>query len=156
MRLVLDTNCVVSAFLWGGTPYKIIEAAVDGHCQLFTSGTLLAELEDVLSREKFATRFRSVQTNVAQLFADYVGQVTVCEEVTITHRGKPRAKIVSVQAARRLRRKSARELPLFGIWKGRATIKERPRSSANNAAAGFEAIEFGNFESRGAGVASLQ
>ena len=46
------------------------------------------------------------------------------EEVTIIHRGKPRAKVVSVQAARRLRRKSARELPLFGIWKGHATIKD--------------------------------
>ena len=27
MRLVRDTNVVVSALVWGGVPYKLIEAA---------------------------------------------------------------------------------------------------------------------------------
>jgi predicted nucleic acid-binding protein len=46
MRLVLDTNCVVSAFLWGGTPRQVIDAAVEDQCRLFTSGALLAETTD--------------------------------------------------------------------------------------------------------------
>lgn len=77
MRLVLDTNCVVSAFLWGGTPRQVLNAAVDGKCQLFTSGALLAELEDVLAREKFRHRLASVHTSVAQIIADFSRHVSI-------------------------------------------------------------------------------
>ena len=40
MRLVLDTKVVVSALIWGGTPYKLLQAAADGNIELFTSPTL--------------------------------------------------------------------------------------------------------------------
>jgi len=30
MRLVLDTNVVVSALLWGGMPYRLLQQTVDG------------------------------------------------------------------------------------------------------------------------------
>jgi putative PIN family toxin of toxin-antitoxin system len=83
MRLVLDTNCVVSAFLWGGTPRGIIGAAVDGRCRLFTSGAMLAELEAVLSREKFSPRLLAVRTSVAQLLAEYTAQVIVVHATAI-------------------------------------------------------------------------
>ncbi|HJX16945.1 MAG TPA: putative toxin-antitoxin system toxin component, PIN family [Acidiferrobacterales bacterium] len=81
---MLDTNCVVSAFLWGGTPRQIIDAAVEGQCQLFTSGALLAELEEVLARGKFRPRFLSAQTSVAQILAEYTGQVTVVHAASIS------------------------------------------------------------------------
>lgn len=45
------------------------------------------------------------------------------QEVTITHRGKPRAKLIPVQRGERARRKAARKLPLFGIWKDCADTK---------------------------------
>ena len=46
------------------------------------------------------------------------------QEVTITHRGKPRARIVPIRSTRRAGRKSARTLPLFGIWKNHAASKD--------------------------------
>jgi prevent-host-death family protein len=39
------------------------------------------------------------------------------EEVTITHRGKPRAKIVPIRRTQPATRIKGRTLPLFGIWK---------------------------------------
>lgn len=48
MRFVLDTNVVISALVWGGVPYKLIEAAVAGDIELVSSPALLAELRDVL------------------------------------------------------------------------------------------------------------
>jgi len=45
------------------------------------------------------------------------------QEVTITHRGKARAKLVPVRAAKRAARAPARKLPLFGIWKDRSDTK---------------------------------
>ena len=37
MRVVLDTNVVSSALLWGGTPERLIEFAGEGSIELFTS-----------------------------------------------------------------------------------------------------------------------
>ncbi|MGB9179188.1 MAG: putative toxin-antitoxin system toxin component, PIN family [Pyrinomonadaceae bacterium] len=59
MRVVADTNIVVSGLLWRGNPRRVMDAARDGIIELFTSVPLLEELEDVLSREKFAARLRA-------------------------------------------------------------------------------------------------
>jgi putative PIN family toxin of toxin-antitoxin system len=72
MRVVVDTNIVVSAFLWGGNPRAILDAARRQDITLFTSAALIAELEDVLAREKFAQRVAQVGSSVAQLVGDYL------------------------------------------------------------------------------------
>lgn len=43
------------------------------------------------------------------------------EEVVITYRGKPRAKLVSIS---RRRPASPQDTPLFGIWKNRRDVKD--------------------------------
>ena len=53
MRLVLDTNVVTSALLWGGVPRLLLQAAREQSVALFTSTPLLAELTDILNRRKF-------------------------------------------------------------------------------------------------------
>lgn len=53
MRLVLDTNVIISAMLFEGSkPSKVFDIAIQYGGLLFSSSTL-AELEDVLSRNKF-------------------------------------------------------------------------------------------------------
>jgi hypothetical protein len=54
MRCVLDTNVLVSTFLWQGLPARLIELASEGGILLFTSRALLDELAEVLHRRKFA------------------------------------------------------------------------------------------------------
>jgi uncharacterized protein len=71
VRVVADTNTVVSAFLWGGAPADLLTAAREQRLTLFTSAALIAELEDVLAREKFAARIAQVGSNVADLLAGY-------------------------------------------------------------------------------------
>ena len=71
MRLVLDTNVVVSALVWGGVPYKLIEAAAAGDVELVTSPALLAELRDVLGREHLASRLAAQRSTVEQAIAFY-------------------------------------------------------------------------------------
>lgn len=53
VRLVLDTNTVVSGLLWDGPPSLLQEAARRGDVALFTSPVLLVELGRVLGRRKF-------------------------------------------------------------------------------------------------------
>ena len=72
MRVVLDTNVVASALLWGGTPERLIELADEGTLEFFTSEALLAEHTGILGRSKFALKLR--QKNVSA--ADCLKRVT--------------------------------------------------------------------------------
>jgi len=83
VRVVADTNTVVSAFLWGGPPAAVLVAARAGRITLFTSPVLLAELEDVLSREKFAERIVRVGSSVAQMLAGYRALATIVRPASI-------------------------------------------------------------------------
>ncbi len=57
MRVVLDTNTLVSALLSpNGPPRLLLDDARAQVFELFTSPVLMAELLDVMSREKFARR----------------------------------------------------------------------------------------------------
>ena len=57
MRVVLDTNTLVSGVISpGGPPRRLLDGARTQAFELCSSATLLAELLDVLSRQKFAAR----------------------------------------------------------------------------------------------------
>lgn len=83
MRVVADTNIVVSGLLWRGNPRLILDAAREGTIDLFTSAVLLAELEDVLSREKFANRLASVLVTPHDLVLGYSALASIIEPATI-------------------------------------------------------------------------
>lgn len=71
MRLVLDTNTVVSGLLWHNAPSKLLDAAIEDRAELFTSQVLLLELADVLPRARFAKRVAASQFRVEDLIARY-------------------------------------------------------------------------------------
>ncbi|MEZ5563550.1 MAG: putative toxin-antitoxin system toxin component, PIN family [Gammaproteobacteria bacterium] len=53
MRIVADTNTILSGLLWQGPPRQIINRARAGDITLHTSLVLLAELAEVIGRSKF-------------------------------------------------------------------------------------------------------
>jgi putative PIN family toxin of toxin-antitoxin system len=65
MRVVADTNVIVSAMLWIGSPHRILVAAEDDRLTLYTSPALLRELTGVLTRPKFASRLRELQVSAS-------------------------------------------------------------------------------------------
>ena len=75
MRLVLDTNTVVSGLIWGGAPGRLIDAAVAGRVQIISSVPLLDELHDVLLRKKFAAQLAEQGVDAADLFEGYAALV---------------------------------------------------------------------------------
>lgn len=75
VRLVLDTNTVLSGLLWRNAPRRLIDAAREQRFLLYSSPALMAELTDVLSREKFAARLLQEGLTPAALVADYAGIV---------------------------------------------------------------------------------
>lgn len=78
MRVVLDTNVVVSGLIWGGAPYQLLRAATDGEIELFTSPLLLDELRGVLAREHLMSRLaaKSPPSSVSQAVSLY-GELAV-------------------------------------------------------------------------------
>lgn len=71
MRIVADTNIVLSGLLWRGPPRQIIDHARAGTITLHTSFVLLAELAEVIGRGRFARRIQNAQLSAAGLVADY-------------------------------------------------------------------------------------
>jgi putative PIN family toxin of toxin-antitoxin system len=71
VRLVLDTNIVVSGVIWGGVPRQLLELGRDGRVTFFTSSVLLDELADVLERRKFAELLASQGVTPAFLMRRY-------------------------------------------------------------------------------------
>ena len=53
LRVVLDTNVLISAILFGGKPRRILEKAIRGEIRLCLSEPMLEELKGVLQRSKF-------------------------------------------------------------------------------------------------------
>jgi len=83
VRVVADTNTVVSAFLWGGPPAGVLEAARTQRISLLTGIALLEELADVLARDKFASRIRQVGSSVADMLSNYRALVTLVEPLPV-------------------------------------------------------------------------
>jgi putative PIN family toxin of toxin-antitoxin system len=71
MQAVLDTNVVVSALIWGGTPFRLLEAANEARVDLATSPNLMAELSKVLNRPQLSQRLRKVRGSVDEALALY-------------------------------------------------------------------------------------
>jgi len=53
LRVVLDSNVYISAFLFGGVPADVIGLALGGSILVYTSIPILDEIRDVLRRPKF-------------------------------------------------------------------------------------------------------
>jgi uncharacterized protein len=66
-RVVLDTNVLISAILFGGKPREALEAAIKGQYSLYISEALIDELRDVLMRPKFGFSAQAVEVIIAEL-----------------------------------------------------------------------------------------
>jgi putative PIN family toxin of toxin-antitoxin system len=89
VRLVLDTNVVVSAVIWGGMPYRLLQAAADGDIELYTSPALLAELRSVLAREHLASRLARQQSSAEQAIRFY-GELAISVSPLVIPHAVPR------------------------------------------------------------------
>lgn len=51
MKIVLDTNILISAFIFGGKPRQILSLVLEEKIQAFTSPVLIAEFFDVVNKK---------------------------------------------------------------------------------------------------------
>jgi putative PIN family toxin of toxin-antitoxin system len=83
MRVVFDTNITISGLMWSGAPAQAMTAAMAGQFTLVSSEPLAAELRDVLSRPKFASRLETIGRTVEAFLANYQALVEMVEAAAI-------------------------------------------------------------------------
>jgi uncharacterized protein len=75
VRLVIDTNIVFSALLYGGKPLQILQLVIEGQVQAFASEWMLSELAGILSRPEHTARLTKLRITAAQVSDDYSGLI---------------------------------------------------------------------------------
>jgi len=84
VRIVLDTNVVLSALLWRGTPYELLSLVAERpRLRLYSTIALLDELADVLSRPAVAKRLESIGRGRSAVLADYLEAVDLVEPLSL-------------------------------------------------------------------------
>ena len=81
-RVLLDTNIVVSAFLWGGTPRQVIASAVEAGIVLLSSDDTVHELERTLNKAKLSdqlSRIGKLPAEIVQQYSQLTTPVTLSE-----------------------------------------------------------------------------
>jgi len=81
LRVVADTNVLVSALLFGGPPEQIVLAGLRGEIQLLTSSPLLKELERVL-KGKFKLNLHLVR-NIIEEIREVAELVVVSSHINV-------------------------------------------------------------------------
>ena len=79
MKVVLDTNVIISAVFWGGPPRRVLEACVDGRLSLMCSMEILDEYVRVLSDPVFGAKPTETTywTELLLQLADFVVPATI-------------------------------------------------------------------------------
>lgn len=67
LRVVLDTNVLVSAIVYGGKPRRVLQAAISGAVDLSVLDAIIKELQDVLQRPQFGLSVQFVHNTIAEL-----------------------------------------------------------------------------------------
>ncbi|MGZ4190131.1 MAG: putative toxin-antitoxin system toxin component, PIN family [Actinomycetota bacterium] len=78
MRVVLDTNVLLSAISFGGVPRRLLQAVIDGRLRLVTSRHLLDEFEEILEEKFGFSKAAAVETrSELEVLAEIVEPVDV-------------------------------------------------------------------------------
>jgi putative PIN family toxin of toxin-antitoxin system len=80
MKIVLDTNIFISAFLWGGKPREVLERVIEGKDILYISRPMIAELIEILRRPKFKVDDEHLELFIREI-EDIAEMVTVKERI---------------------------------------------------------------------------
>lgn len=83
MRLVLGTNVVAAALLWGGVPQLLLQAGREKRVGIYTSIPLLVELTEILARSKFEKKLTASGLAIGQIVERYAELAAVVKPAAI-------------------------------------------------------------------------
>jgi putative PIN family toxin of toxin-antitoxin system len=85
VRIVADTNTLVSGSLWSGNPGRLLDAVKAGKLTLLQTPQLWVEFVEVLNRPKFIVRLQLLGLSPTILADGLLKYVSWCAEVRLPH-----------------------------------------------------------------------
>ena len=82
MKVVLDTNVLISAIMFGGKSRDILEMGISGKIKIAVSQDILKELAEVLVDKKFRVPVSFVQQTIHEL-SEITELVIVTDRITV-------------------------------------------------------------------------
>jgi uncharacterized protein len=79
IRVVFDTNVIISGRLWSGAPHQAINLIAVGRVQSLISEEMIDELRDVLARPKFIGRLEAISKTAEEIVSEYLRSAIVVE-----------------------------------------------------------------------------
>jgi uncharacterized protein len=79
VKLVVDINVLVSGSLWKGNSSQLVDALLDGSATLCASGSLMAEFEEVIPREKFQKRLEQRGKSAREVISRFRATALIVE-----------------------------------------------------------------------------
>jgi putative PIN family toxin of toxin-antitoxin system len=77
LRVIADSNVLVSALLWTGIPHEIVKLAEKKKIRLYSSLPIIEEISEVLIRPKFIERIGELKTTPEELIEALLSIVEV-------------------------------------------------------------------------------
>ena len=76
MKLIVDTNVLISGLMWGGPPNRILKWARDGRVVIITCESVIKELKRVIQYKRFDHRLSVLKISVPDIIAYAMNLVT--------------------------------------------------------------------------------
>ena len=85
LKLVLDTNTIVSAFFWEGNEAELLRKIEQGKAKLYITIEILKEVEDVIKRPKFNEVMRKANLTPDQIMQKIVSlsHLVIAPKITV-------------------------------------------------------------------------
>ncbi len=77
MKIVADTNTLISALFWTGNERNIINLVEEGRLELLITREILNELENVLTRDHFKLKLDDVDANTQNVLDKMISISTI-------------------------------------------------------------------------------
>lgn len=77
MRVVVDTNVVISGLLWGGPPNQILRWAREGFLETIVCEEIIDELRNVIRYKRFSQRLSDLSISPNEVVAFFMNLVTI-------------------------------------------------------------------------------
>jgi putative PIN family toxin of toxin-antitoxin system len=75
LKIVIDTNVVMSGLLWGGPPNQLLKWARDGVLEAIGCEEIIEEIRRVLKYKKFVKRISNLNTSPGEVVAYFMNLV---------------------------------------------------------------------------------
>lgn len=77
MQCVVDVNIFVSAFLWGGTPERVLNRLTDLQIPILWTEAILEELSTTLQKPKLAPQMSLISMTPAEVITQIRKKITL-------------------------------------------------------------------------------